>query len=164
MNPSSSTSTQYSFCTIIDTIQHLFTSTTILITLEDIPILCTMISVNDNICQASSIPLSQISIKTKKCQSNAGDRLDLIQTAPVPSIGLARQHKNKQNAKIENPTYFTDVTLAEVDELTKKLVDISHPDDKWITDELIKTKKVSACCQGHTGKRATPIGDGCGCP
>ena len=32
-----------------------------------------------------------ITNKTKKCQLNAGDRPDLIQTEPVPSIGLARQ-------------------------------------------------------------------------
>ena len=56
------------------------------------------------------------------------------------------------------------MTLAEVDELKKKLVDIIHPDDKWITDELIKTKKVSACCQGHTGNGPHPCGVGVGVP
>ena len=47
--------------------------------------------------------MSQLYIKTKKCQPDAGDRPDLIQTEPVPSIGLARQqNKNKQNEKTEN--------------------------------------------------------------
>ena len=42
-------------------------------------------------------------IKTKKCQPDAGDRPDLIQTEPVPSIGLARQnYKNQLNEKQKN--------------------------------------------------------------
>ena len=38
----------------------------------------------------SSNPVISLTKKTKKCQSAAGDRPDLIQTAPVPSRGLAR--------------------------------------------------------------------------
>ena len=38
--------------------------------------------------------------KTTKCQPDAGDRPDLIQTEPVPSIGLARnKNKNQLNKK-----------------------------------------------------------------
>ena len=54
-------------------------------------------------------------IKTKKCQPAAGDRLDLIQTRPVPSKGLTRQQnknngtKNEKNNMIED---FSNVTLA----------------------------------------------------
>ena len=39
-------------------------------------------------------------LKTKKCHSEARDRPDLIQTAPVPGGSLAHpQNKNKQNEK-----------------------------------------------------------------
>ena len=42
-------------------------------------------------------------IKTKKCQPDAGDRPDLIQTEPVPSTGLARnKNKNQLNEKLKN--------------------------------------------------------------
>ena len=41
--------------------------------------------------QSNLIPLSQKIIKTKKCQPDAGDRPDLIQTAPVPSGRPSRQ-------------------------------------------------------------------------
>ena len=39
--------------------------------------------------------------KSKKCQSAAGDRLDLIQTMPVPSRGLARPKKINRTKKIK---------------------------------------------------------------
>ena len=91
----------------------------------------------------NSTPLSHKITKTKKCHSEARDRSDLIQTAPVPGGGLAR-HKIKINRtkkrKITNSNYSSDVTLAREFKL-KKIVAISHPDDKWITDDLIKTKK-----------------------
>ena len=105
-------------------------------------------------------------IKTKKCQSNAGDRPDLIQTAPVPSIGLARQYKNKQNEKNQNQNqiYFSDVTLAEVNKLTKKAVFIFHPDDKWITDVLIKTKKCQPAVRDTLDNGPHPCGVGVGVP
>ena len=44
-----------------------------------------------NIFKSSSTPLSQHCKKTKKCNSEARDRPDLIQTAPVPGGSLARQ-------------------------------------------------------------------------
>ena len=99
--------------------------------------------------------MSQNKIKTKKCQSYAGDRPDLIQTAPVPSIGLACQNKNKQNVKTENATNSTDVTLVKSHELKIKSVYIDQPDDKWIMVESIKTKKCQPAVRdtlekGHT--------------
>ena len=54
--------------------------------------------------------------KTKKCQPDAGDRPDLIQTEHVPSTGLARQNnKNKLNEKYKNKksNYLQNVTLVE---------------------------------------------------
>ena len=51
-------------------------------------------------------------IKIKKCQPDAGDRPDLIQTEPVPSTGLARQNnKNQRNEKIktEKINYLSNV-------------------------------------------------------
>ena len=50
----------------------------------------------DLYCKLEKHPL-----KTKKCQPAAGDRPDLIQTAPVPSSWLARQkQKNQPNEKM----------------------------------------------------------------
>ena len=61
-------------------------------------------SVWNMLCNTSTISMSLKSTKTKKCQPDAGDRPDLIQTAPVPSIGLARQQiKNQLNEKLKNP-------------------------------------------------------------
>ena len=64
----------------------MFQVTTILKFLEEIPITCTT---NYNIFYSSSTPLSQNSNKIKKCHSEARDRPDLIQTAPVPGGSLA---------------------------------------------------------------------------
>ena len=50
--------------------------------------------------------LTQVSTKSKKCQPDAGDRPDLIQTEPVPSTGLARSKSN----------YLSHVTLASIDQ------------------------------------------------
>ena len=44
-----------------------------------------------NLINKSAVVSDLSSIKTKKCQPDAGDRPDLIQTEPVPSTGLARQ-------------------------------------------------------------------------
>ena len=101
--------------------------------------------------------------KTKKCQSNAGDRPDLIQTAPVPSLGLARQHnKNKPNEKMKNrkTNYLSHVKISDsfksnnsiplspycssvsLPVANKRAVaSVKHPDDKWLKDVLTKTKK-----------------------
>ena len=67
--------------------------------------------------------------KMKKCQPDAGDRPDLIQTEPVPSTGLARQ-----------TNYLSIISRVQV---TNK-----H-----------KNKKVSAGCWGQAGSnpnRACP--------
>ena len=55
-----------------------------------------MQTIEDRIARLNSLVKksnnSSVSIdKTKKCQPDAGDRPDLIQTEPVPSTGLARQ-------------------------------------------------------------------------
>ena len=59
-----------------------------------------------NISRVQVMKISRVQVtkitKTKKCQPDAGDRPDLIQTATVPSTGLARQNnKNKQNEKMK---------------------------------------------------------------
>ena len=59
-----------------------------------------MNTVNINIAR-KMYSMSSKCTKTKKCQPDAGDRPDLIQTAPVPSIGLARQ----QNINIARKMY-----------------------------------------------------------
>ena len=126
-----------------------------------------------------SIPLSRINIKTKKCQP-VGDRPDLIQTAPVPNTGLARQqNKNQPNKKNKNiKTNYQSHVKSEITVKLKKSIPLSlecgsdaslpvanklslecrsnvslpvanklikvlvnHPDDKWLTDDLTKTKK-----------------------
>ena len=46
------------------------------------------------------------STKTKKCQLDAGDRPDLIQTEPVPSIGLARQ-QNRKSVKPSTSSHWS---------------------------------------------------------
>ena len=53
--------------------------------------------------------LSQVSTKSKKCQPDAGDRPDLIQTEPVPSTGLACSKSN----------YLSDVTLVYKGQVSK---------------------------------------------
>ena len=62
-------------------------------------------------------------ITSKKCQPAAGDRLDLIQTMPVPSSGLSRPKKinRTKNKKIEKRNYLSNVTLAQIDELTSSI-------------------------------------------
>ena len=113
--------------------------------------------------QLDSITLSLIILQTKKCQPDAGDRPDLIQTEPVPSTGLARkQNKNKPNEKIKNrkTNYLLHVKISDslkpnnLIPLSLKcssvslpvanklsVVSVNHPDDKWLTDDLTKTKK-----------------------
>ena len=113
--------------------------------------------------QLDSITLSLIMSKTKKCQPDAGDRPDLIQTEPVPSIGLAcQQNKNQQNEKIKNIKINHRSHVKTEDSLKMKgliplslkcssvslpvanklsVVSVKHPDDKWIKDVLTKTKK-----------------------
>ena len=63
----------------------------------------------------SSALSTQVSTKIKKCHSEARDRPDLIQTAPVPGGSLAR-HKIKINRtkkyKITKLNYLSHVTLA----------------------------------------------------
>ena len=86
---------------------------------------------------------SRMIIKTKKCQPDAGDRLNLIQTEPVPTIGLARQqNKNKQNEKTENrkSNYKSHVKT-----------DDSHKEDTSIplSHVLTKTKSVSQLSSTH---------------
>ena len=98
--------------------------------LEDIFKMCTMCSVDFDISQESSIPLSRISTKTKKCHSEARDRPDLIQTAPVPGESLVQQNKN----------YLSDVTLVKSTKQTK--LSCSSPSSR-------KTKK----CQSNAGDR-----------
>ena len=69
-----------------------------------------------------SITLSLIIIKTKKCQSDAGDRPDLIQTAPVPSRGPSRQKiKINRMKKLKNSksNYLLNVTLKKIVKQTK---------------------------------------------
>ena len=118
---------------------------------------------------------------TKKCQPDAGDRPDLIQTEPVPSIGLARQqNKNQLNEKLKNEktNYKSHETTDDPADslpvanrlsagripLSKELnspVPLSvankktedrHPDDKWLKDDLIKTTK----CQPAARDALTP--------
>ena len=64
------------------------------------------------------IPLSRFNIKTKKCHSEARDRPDLIQTAPVPGGSLARQkikiHRTK-NSKNLKSNYSSNVALKNPD-------------------------------------------------
>ena len=108
--------------------------------------------------------------KTKKCQPDAGDRPDLIQTEPVPSIGLAcQQNKNQLNVKLKNektnykshePTDDPADSLPVANRLSagrfplskelnspvplsvaNKKTEDRHPDDKWLKDDLIKTTK-----------------------
>ena len=67
-------------------------------------------------------------IKTKKCQPAAGDRPDLIQTAPVPSRGLARPQIKLLVAYEEPPTAATGM---DSQPLTRKRLR-DKPDDKWI--------------------------------
>ena len=102
-----------------------------------------MCTVKYYIFKFSLTPLSHKSIKTKKCHSEARDRPDLIQTARVPGGSLARQNikiNRTKNRKTTKSNYSSDVTLAREVKL-KKNVFISSPDNKWITDKLIKIKK-----------------------
>ena len=140
--------------------------TTILNHLEEISTMCTIVN---KILQTGLIPLSPQNIKTKKCQPDARDRPDLIQTKPVPSIGLARQHKNKLNEKIKNKktnhrSHVKTNDLADSLPVANKLsvsrtplsqelnspvslpvankkTEDRHPDNKWLMDALIKTTK-----------------------
>ena len=79
------------------------------------------------ITQESSISMSQVYIKTKKCQPDAGDRPDLIQTEPVPSTGLARQ-----------TNYCSNISRVQVTEMSRVQV-----------TKNVKTKK----CQPDAGDR-----------
>ena len=161
---------------IVDTTQvhnnNNISTTTILTSLEE------SIKMSNSTNNISMSSMSSIFSKTKKCQPDAGDRPDLIQTEPVPSTGLARQqNKNKQNEKMKNmkinyqshvkftdsiPLSHSHVSLPVANKLSVESV--KHPDNKWITDVLTKTTKVSACCQGHTGNGPHPCGVGVGVP
>ena len=69
--------------------------------MEESPIMCNTPLINSMSPPphtVSSNPLSQIKIKTKKCQPGAGDRPDLIQTEPVPSTGHG-QHTPRVTAR-----------------------------------------------------------------
>ena len=68
--------------TILNVLEDISTSNTIIITIKQN---CPDITLASRVYQITSIPLSQNNIKTKKCQPDAGDRPDLIQTVPVPS-------------------------------------------------------------------------------
>ena len=70
----------------------------------------------DTVKQPDDKWIKVVLTKTKKCQPDAGDRPDLIQTEHVPSTGLARQNnKNKRNEKYKNKksNYLQNVTLVE---------------------------------------------------
>ena len=148
--------------TIVSTMNTVIT-TTILKFLEETFTMSTTIF---NICKSSSTPLSLFSTKLKKCHSEARDRPDLIQTAPVPGGSLAR-HKIKinrtKNSKITKSNYSSDVTLAREVKLKKK-VSISCPDDKWITDKLIKTKKCQPAVRDTLDNGPHPCSVGVGVP
>ena len=114
--------------------------TTILNILEDISTMCT---IKYNTLQISLIPLSQNSIKTKKCHSEARDRPDLIQTAPVPGGGLVRQKikiNRTKKIKIPKSNYSSNGTLAK----EVKQIKLST-----LSPICIKTKK----CQSNAGDR-----------
>ena len=127
--------------------------TTILKNLEDIITMCTM---------------SHKITKTKKCHSEARDRPDLIQTAPVPGGSLARKNtkiNRTKNRKIPKSNYFSDVTLASQVKQKIKVSISNHPNDKWITDDLIKTKKCQPAVRDtlengpHTAKAGVGVPD-----
>ena len=63
-------------------------------------------------------------IKTKKCQPDAGDRPDLIQTATVPSTGLARQ----------NVTLVDDIKYTQVIPFILSTVHTDHTLEPRVTD------------------------------
>ena len=93
-----------------------------------------------------STPLSLIMSKTKKCQPDAGDRPDLIQTEPVPSIGLARQqNKNKQNEKTENQkSNYKSHANSDVSHKVYTSIPLSHV--------LTKTKSVNLLSSSHRSR------------
>ena len=69
--------------------------------------------------------------KIKKCQPDAGDRPDLIQTESVPSTGLARkQNKNKLNEKYKKKksNYLQNVTLV-----------VKHSEDTQVIPFILST-------------------------
>ena len=84
------------------------------------------------------------STKTKKCQPDAGDRPDLIQTEPVPSIGLARQqNKNKQNEKLK---------IEKVSTFRLVLIGHGYP----VIPSILRESLVWSLSSGHGHDRHTP--------
>ena len=111
--------------------------------------MCTISSVNSLL---TSIPLSRISNKTKKCQSEARDRPDLIQTEPVPGGSLVHQNK----------MYFTDVTLVTQVMQTKLSCSPSSSNKTKKCQpktgdrpDLIQTEPVPSVCHGQHTPRVT---------
>ena len=120
-----------------------------------------------------STPLSLIMSKTKKCQPDAGDRPDLIQTEPVPSIGLARQqNKNKQNEKTENRKsnhmlhdnsdvshkVYTSISLSHVLTKTKSVNLLSSSQRSRLSGHTLHTPRVTVVVpvSGHGHGQHTP--------
>ena len=75
----------------------------------------------------------------KKCQSDARDRPDLIQTAPVPSGGLSRQkikNNRTKNSKKPKSNYSSNVTLVKFVKPTKLFSQFIEPlllrESHWI--------------------------------
>ena len=102
--------------------------------------------------------------KTKKCQPDAGDRPDLIQTEHVPSTGLARQNnknklKNRKSKYCQNVTVVEDIKHSQVIPFILSTVHTVHTLEPRVT-VLVNVRPAQTC---HTlAPRVTdlvPVGE-----
>ena len=104
-----------------------------------------------------STPLYLNMSKTKKCQPDAGDRPDLIQTEPVPSTGLARQQNKNANSD-DSHKVLTSIPLSHVTKKTKSINLLSSSQRSRLSGHTLHTPRVTVVVpvSGHGHDQHTP--------